>query len=55
MKQQTIPKLDLPTELNPVRLRELNNDGHDINIAQGYHWTDSVTELQWIIAAHKKQ
>ena len=55
MKQQTIPKLELQAALNAVRLRQLITQGHDIAIANVYHWTDSLTVLQWIHSAPKKQ
>ena len=55
MKQQTIPKLELQAALYAVRLRQLITQGHDIAIANVYHWTDSLTVLQWIHSARKKQ
>ena len=55
MKQQTIPKLELQAVLYSVRLRQLIVEEHDIRIASVTHWTDSMTVLQWLHAAHKKQ
>ena len=55
MKQQTIPKLELQAALYSVRLRELITENHDIQIQTVTHWTDSMTVLQWLHSAHKKQ
>ena len=55
MKQQTIPKLELQAALYSVRLRQLITEDHDIQIHTVTHWTDSVTFLQWLHSAHKKQ
>ena len=55
MKQQTIPKLELQAALYSVRLRQLISEDHDIHIQTVTHWTDSMTVLQWLHSAHKKQ
>ena len=55
MKQQTIPKLGLQTALYSVRLRQLIEKEHDIKMDSVTHWTDSMTVLRWLHAAHKKQ
>ena len=55
MKQQTIPKLKLQAALYSVRLRQLITEDHDILIHTVTHWTDSMTVLQWLHSAHKKQ
>ncbi len=51
----TIPKLELQAALYSVRLRKLIIDEHDIVIDRVQHWTDSVTVLQWLHGADKKQ
>ena len=55
MKQQTIPKLELQAALYSVRLRQLISADHDIQIQTVTHWTDSMTVLQWLHSAHKRQ
>ena len=55
MKQQTIPKLELQAALYSVRLRQLIEKEHDIKMDSVTHWTDSMTVLRWLHAAHKKQ
>ena len=55
MKQRTIPKLERQAALYSVRLRQLVVEDHDIRIASVTHCTDSMTVLQWLHAAHKKQ
>ena len=55
MKQQTIPKLALQAALYSVRLRQLIEKEHDIKMDSVTHWTDSLTVLRWLHAAHKKQ
>ena len=54
-KQQTIPKLELQAALYSVRLRELITENHDIQVQTVTHWTDSMTVLQWLHSALKKQ
>ena len=55
MKQQTISKLELQAALYAVGLRQLITQGQDIVFGIVYHWTDSLTVLQWIHSARKKQ
>ena len=55
MKQQTIPKLELQAALYSVRLRQLITEEHNIQIQTVTHWTDSMTLLQWLHSAHKRQ
>ena len=55
MKQQTIPKLELQAALYSVRLRQLIEKEHDIEMDSVTYWTYSVTVLPWLHAAHKKQ
>ena len=54
-EKNSVPKLELQAALYTVRLRQLILDGHDIDFGKGYHWTDSLTVLQWLLSAHKKQ
>ena len=53
MKQQTIPKLELQAALYAVRIRQLITQGHDIAIANVYHWTDSLTVFHGYILRAK--
>ena len=55
MKQQTIPKLELQAALYSVRLRQLITEEHDIQIQTVAHWTESMTVLQRLHSAHKRQ
>ena len=55
MKQQTIPKFELQAELFSVRLRQLITEDHDLKIQTVTHWTDSMTVLQWLHSAEKRQ
>ena len=55
IKQLSIPRLELQAALYSVRLRTLIVKEHDLRIDSGTHWTDSVTVLQWLHSADKKQ
>ena len=55
IKQLSIPRLELQAALYSVRLRKLILQEHDISIDSVTHWTDSVTVLQWLYSADKKQ
>ena len=55
IKQLSIPRLELQAALYSVRLRKLIIQEHDLPINGVTHWTDSVTVLQWLNSANKKQ
>ena len=55
IKQLSIPRLELQAALYSVRLRKLIIQEHDLPISSVTHWTDSVTVLQWLNSADKRQ
>ena len=55
IKQLSIPRLELQAAVYSVRLRTLFVQEHDLRIDSVTHWTDSVTVLQWLHSADKKQ
>ena len=55
IKQLSIPRLELQAALYSVRLRKLIIEEHDLPINSVTHWTDSVTVLQWLNSADKRQ
>ena len=55
IKQLSIPRLELQAVLYSVRLRKLIIQEHDLPINSFTHWTDSVTVLQWLNSADKRQ
>ena len=55
IKQLSIPRLELQAVLYSVRLRKLIIQEHDLPINSVTHWTDSVTVLQWLNSADKRQ
>ena len=55
IKQLSIPRLELQAALYSVQLRTLIVKEHDLRIDSVTHWTDSVTVLQWLLSADKKQ
>ena len=54
-KQQTIPKLELQAAVYSVRWRQLITKNNEIKIQPVTHWTNSMTVLQWLHFANKKQ
>ena len=55
MKQKTVRQLELQAALYAVRMKHLILEGQDINFGKVYHRTDSLTRLQSLCSAHKKQ
>ena len=55
IKQLSIPRLELQAALYSVRLRTLIVKEHDLQIDSVTHWTDSVTVLQRLHSADKRQ
>ena len=55
IKQLSIPRLELQAALYSVRLRKLIVEEHDLLIDSVTHWTDSITVLQWLHSADRKQ
>ena len=55
IKQLSIPRLELQAAMYSVRLRTLIAEEHDLQIDSVTHWTDSVTVLQWLHSADKRQ
>ena len=55
IKQLSNPRLELQAALYSVRLRKLIIQEHDLPINSVTHWTDSVTVLQWLNSADKRQ
>ena len=55
IKQLSIPRLELQAALYSVRLRKLIIQEHDLSFDSVTHWTDSVTVLQWLNSADKRQ
>ena len=55
IRHMTIPNLELQAAVYGVRLRKHILSNHDVRIDKNYHWTNSMTGLQWLQAAHKKQ
>ena len=55
IKQLSTPRLELQAALYSVRLRKLIVEEHDLLIDSVTHWTDSITELQWLHSADRRQ
>ena len=55
IKQLSIPRLQLQAALYSVGLRKLVVGEHDLLIDSVTHWTDSITVLQWLHSADRKQ
>ena len=55
IRHMTIPKLELRAAFYGIRLRKQILNEHDVKIDKIFHWTDSSTVLQWLLAAHKKK
>ena len=55
IEQLSIPRLELQAAVYSVRLRTLIVQEYDIRFYSVTHWTDSVTVLQWLHSADKKQ
>ena len=55
VKQLSIPRLELKAALYSVRLRKLIVEKHDLLNDNVTHWTDSITVLQWLHSADRKQ
>ena len=55
IKQLYLPRIELQAAVHSVRLRTLIVQEHDIRINSVTHWTDSVTVLQRLHSADKKQ
>ena len=55
IKQVSIPRLELQAALYSVRLRKLIIEEHDLLIDSVTHWTDSITVLQWLYSADRRQ
>ena len=55
IKQLSIPRIELQAAVYSVRLRTLIDQEHDLQIDSVTHWTDSVTVLQWLHSADKRQ
>ena len=51
----SIPRLELQAAVYSVKLRTLIVQEHDLQIDSVTLWTDSVTVLQWLQSADKKQ
>ena len=55
IKQLFFPRLELQSVLYSARMRKLIIQEHDLPMNGVIHWTDSVTVLQWLNSADKKQ
>ena len=55
IKQLSIPRLETQAALCSVRLKKLLIQEHDLSIDSVTHQTDSVTGLQWLNSADKRQ
>ena len=55
IKHLSIPRLELQAALYSVRLRKLIVEEHDLLIDSVTNWTDSITVLQWLHSADRKQ
>ena len=55
IKQSSIPPLELKAALYSVRLRKLIVEEHDLLIDSVTHWTDSITVLQRLHSADRRQ
>ena len=54
-KQLSVARLELQAAVFSVRLRKLIVEEHDLLIDSVTHWTDSITILQWLHSADRKQ
>ena len=55
IKQLSIPRSEFQAAVYSVRLRTLIAQEHDLQIDSVTHWTHSVTVLQWLHSADKRQ
>ena len=55
IKKLSIPRLELQAALYSVRLRVLIVEEHDLLLDSVTHWTESITVLQWLHSADRKQ
>ena len=55
MELKNIPKLEVKMALYAVRLRQLFPEGQDIDNGKMYFCTNSLTVLQWLRSAYKRQ
>ena len=54
-KQKITFNLELQAVVSALGLRQLIVKGLDIHITNVYHWTDSLTVVQWLRSGHMKQ